>query len=130
MKKINKFFNVAVITTTLVFMTNISNAQTQITFDDNLNSSTEIDKLQTIETESFSYDSKYFEKFDATINIIIDKNGKIISITDSSKSLPDALIIQIISQSNSLAADSCGCYWYQILCKAYCALEKGLEEQN
>ena len=77
------------------------------------------------EIKGYTYDSRYFDKIDATITITQNQKGKIVSIHDSSNYFSSDFLKEVIVNSNNLnlvAADSCGCGWWQILCQAYCAL--------
>ncbi len=83
------------------------------------NISTEgVDNFPTLTSES-----RYFEKINTTITITYNQeNGKIISINDSTNTLSDDLIVNIINKSNVVAASSCHCLWYDVWCRGMCAL--------
>lgn len=78
------------------------------------------------EISSYTYHSRYFEKIDATITITLNQNGKITSINDPSNTFSDKFLTDVINKSNSAASSGCSCVWYDLVCKAFCAICEGL----
>ena len=83
----------------------------------------------------YVYETYYFEKINSTITFTLENDRKkLVAIDDPSNYFSDAFLAQVIINSNStktsLVADNCGCGWWQILCRAYCALNEGLDNQQ